>query len=102
MNRARNSNAPDRPAQGLRLGPRRARVAKRPNTGRTTAMANVEGRHLLCGFVGRLQLRSPDLPRKACLWTGLHDPFLARTRVVENALENDGGPKLKSGTPPPN
>ena len=50
-NRARVSNAPDCPAQGLRLGPRRDRVAKRPNTGRTTAWANVEGRHLQSGFV---------------------------------------------------
>ena len=60
MNRARVSNAPDCAAPRLRLGPRRDRVAKRPNPGRTTAMANVEGRHLLCGFVGRLQLRSPE------------------------------------------
>ena len=59
--------------------------------------ANVEGRHLLCGFVGRLQLRSPDLPRKACPHRAA-DPFFSRTRV----FKIDGGPKLKSGTPPPN
>ena len=66
LDRARVSNPPDCPATRLRLGPRRDRVAKRPDSGRTTAWANVEGRHLLCGFVGRLQLRSPHLPRKAC------------------------------------
>ena len=41
-------------------------VAERPNKRRTTARANVEGRHLLCGFVGRLQPRWPVFPRKAC------------------------------------
>jgi hypothetical protein len=75
LNRARVSNAPDRPATRLRLGPRRDRVAKRPDSGRTTAWANVEGRHLLCGFVGRLQPRSPDFPREH-VPMALHDPFL--------------------------
>jgi len=65
LNMARVSNAPDCPAQGLRLGPRRDRVAKRPDSARTTAWANVKGRHLLSGSVGRLQLRSPDFPRTA-------------------------------------
>ena len=97
LDRARVSNPPDRPATRLRLGPRRDRVAKRPNAGRTAAWADVEGRHLLRGSVGRLQLRWPVFPRKACLHRAAR-PFLARTRVVEN----DGGPKLKSGTPPPN
>ena len=63
-NRARVSNAPDCPATRLRLGPRRDRVAKRPNTGRTTARANVKGRHLLSGFVGPVQRRSAHDPRR--------------------------------------
>ena len=66
LNRARVSNAPDCPATRLRLGPRRDRVAKRPDSGRTTARASVEGRHLLSGFVGRLQPRSPGFLRTAC------------------------------------
>ena len=64
LNMARVSNAPDCTAQGLRLGPRRAHLAKRPNTGRTTARANVEGRHLLSGFVGPVRRRSAHDPRR--------------------------------------
>ena len=83
LNRARVSNPPDCPATRLRLGPRRDRVAKRPDAGRTTAWADVEGRHLLCGFVGRLQLRSPDLPRKACPHRA-KPPFLFPNPSVQN------------------
>ena len=64
-NRARVSNPPDCADQGLRLGPRRDDATKRPNTGRTAARASVEGRHLLHGFFGRLQPRSPALPAAA-------------------------------------
>ena len=56
---------------------------KSTNTGRTTAWADVEGRHLLCGFVGRLQLRSPDLPRKACPHRARR-PFLCPNPSVQN------------------
>ena len=80
---ARVSNAPDCTAQGLRLGPRRDRVAKRPDSGRTTAWANVEGRHLLSGSVGRLQLRSPDLPRNASPRPARR-PFLCPLPSVQN------------------
>ena len=65
LNRARVSNPPDCADQGLRLGPRRDDATKRPNTGRTAARASVEGRHLLHGFFGRLQPRSPALPAAA-------------------------------------
>ena len=82
-NMARVSNAPDCTAQGLRLGPRRDQVAKRPDSGRTTAWANVEGRHLLCGFVGRLQPRWPVFPRKACPHRAAR-PFLFPNPSVQN------------------
>jgi hypothetical protein len=61
---ARVSNPSDRPATGLRLGQPRDRVAKRPDSGRTTARANVEGRHLLSGFAGPVQRRSAHDPRR--------------------------------------
>jgi hypothetical protein len=61
---ARVSNASDRPATGLRLGPPRDHVAERRNTGRTTARANVEGRHLLSGFAGPVRRRSAHDPRR--------------------------------------
>ena len=61
LNVTRISNAPDRPAPGLRPGPRRDHVTKRPDMGRTTARGNVERRHLLSGFVGLLQRRSTHL-----------------------------------------
>ena len=64
-NRARVSNPPDCADPGLHPDQRRDQVAKRPNTGRTAARASVEGSHLLHGFFGRLQPRSPALPAAA-------------------------------------
>ena len=63
-NRARVLNPPDCADPGLHLGPRRDQVAKRPNTGSTTARANVERRHLLSGFVGPVRRRSTHDPRR--------------------------------------
>ena len=64
-NWARVSNPPDCADPGLHPDRRRDQVAKRPNTSRTAARASVEGRHLLHGFFGRLQPRSPALPAAA-------------------------------------
>ena len=64
-NWARVSNPPDCADPGLRPDRRRDQVAKRPNTSRTDARASVGGRHLLHGFFGRLQPRSPALPAAA-------------------------------------
>jgi hypothetical protein len=39
-------------------------IAKRPNPGRTTARASVEGRHLLNGFIRLVRRRSTHNPRR--------------------------------------
>jgi hypothetical protein len=83
LNRARFSNAPNCPTTRLRLGPRRDRVAKRPDSGRTTAWANVEGRHLQSGFVGRLQPRSPGFPAAASSHRENQPPFPLYPQLVE-------------------
>jgi hypothetical protein len=86
-NRARVSNPPDCADPGLHPDRRRDHVAKRPNPGRTAARASVEGRHLLHGFFGRLQPRSPALPAAASshlenqpLSNPLHSPSKPRTK----------------------
>ena len=83
MNWARVSNPPDCADPGLRLGPRRDQVAKRPNTERTDARASVEGRHLPDGFFRRLQPRFRNLPRGA--WRPEeHGPFLGPNPSGQN------------------
>jgi hypothetical protein len=74
-NWARVSHPPDCADPGLHPDRRRDHVAKRPNTGITAARASVEGRHLLHGFFGRLQPRSPALPAAAS--SHLENPALS-------------------------
>ena len=68
---------PTAPPHACAWGPRRDHVAKRPDSGRTTARANVEGRHLLSGFAGPVQRRSAHDPRRRIQGTKGGEPSFA-------------------------
>ncbi len=76
------SNPPDCADPGLHPDRRRDDATKRLNTGRTAARASVEGRHLLHGFFGRLQPRSPALPMFPDAAMHYNNPVRARAEIA--------------------
>jgi hypothetical protein len=79
-----------------------AHLAQRPNTGRTAARANVEGRHLLIGFAGPRTINATirvELPKgfqtsEFLLEHGFIDRIVARKDLkseIARAIDYCGG-----------